>query len=555
MIAYIVTVILSGGFYAYSAMIAGILAVIAFLRTGGNRAALKEAFITNGSHRITALNLKALIPLLLCLYPFISMLWAFDRPVHLEGAIRLSALIPFILLFLLYDEKDKYRILSAVPYLGSIMVMTGIISIPFDAVSSMFWQSERFLGFFGYANTCALFLFLSLAIRIGKMEQQNIKGIGTKDIVMLLCLLSGILMTGCRSILLLMIPWAIYKCIRNKRLLKYMLPAGAAIAAVAAIYAFVSDNEQNIGRIFTLSTHQSTIFGRILYIKDGIRLLPLFPFGLGFGGYYEVQPVYQNGLYNTRFVHNDYLQSCLDLGILPGLLIMTYLIFQIIKGRQDERRKEYLVIILVSALSDFHFQYLSILITALLCLDLGTEERNIIIDPGDRDITCMIVSGGLILFYSFFLIPFAAFYLHLDEQGLKLYPHETEAELRLLRTAETSGRAESLALSILSHDSLCAEAYRHLGYIGAMKEDYGAAVYYMDKMIDSDRYDIESYRSYDKLLKGDLIPKALDSGDMESVRVMEEAGQRLEERLENLRNTTDPISFRLRDKPVFTLYD
>ena len=107
-----------------------------------------------------------------------------------------------------------------------------------------------------------------------------------------------------------------------------MLHGGLLLVSFAGAFAYVTftGDFQNIGRFLTSSLNSSTLLGRLLYWQDGIKILMDYPMGCGWRGYSFLQGLYQTGVYEVRYIHNDYLQLMLDGGILPGLLFLILIV-------------------------------------------------------------------------------------------------------------------------------------------------------------------------------------------------------------------------------------
>lgn len=541
----LVTVLFSGGFFLYSAMGEGILSSAFLLYTCRKGAKQRTPF---------RLSVKNGIPIALILYSFFVMLWAVDPVLQLEGSLKLLALLPWILLCYRMTEKERDRCLFLIPVAGAVMTGIGLFALTVQPLHEFFWQADRFGGFFQYANTCALFYLLGIVILCNRV----LCGITMKTwkwIALLAALLIGILMTGSRSVLLLLLLWGVVKCIRAPRFRKPFLIVTIPLLFLLFLYTMLTGNLQNIGRIFSLPVYSSTVLGRVLYVRDGFKILGSFPFGLGSGGYAWIQPVYQNGVYSTQFVHNDYLQAALDYGILFAVVLIAYLIYELIRGKQGAEKKELLLLILAASFTDFHCQFLSILMIAAMCLDLGNRagEKEPSARASKIGKIAPIVPVLLLVVFSYFLIPTVALQTHNDTVCLRMLPHETEAERRLLDEADTAEEAAYYAMEMLSHNPYVAEAYRHLGYLSAMKGDYESAVDAWNKKLDISRYNIESYREYDRLLDDLLMSAEMNGTGNDTVALLMKEKEALPLRLMELEKTTDPIAFQLRDKPDFEL--
>ena len=134
-------------------------------------------------------------------------------------------------------------------------------------------------------------------------------------------------MTGSRTTFIITTIYIIYLCFRKEN--KYRKIYGityAVILILLGIYVLITKNIETIGRIFTISMDSSTLLGRILYWKDGLNLLldnildmDIWDIRIKL---YEIQ----TGMYYTKFVHNDYLQMALDIGIVPLIIFIVFLV-------------------------------------------------------------------------------------------------------------------------------------------------------------------------------------------------------------------------------------
>ena len=123
-------------------------------------------------------------------------------------------------------------------------------------------------------------------------------------------------MTGSRTVFVLGMLMLVVLAFRQKgeRIFYLLILAGAVCAG--GIYGVLTGNLENIGRFLTISLGESTLQGRFLYWIDGISILKEHIWGLGYRGYCEIQGMYQTGVYKVQFIHNEYLQILLDIGVL-----------------------------------------------------------------------------------------------------------------------------------------------------------------------------------------------------------------------------------------------
>lgn len=549
--------ILSGGFYDYIAMVLGaLLSLEAFLDLRGRNVI---------RHYIS-------MPIIFIMWQLPVSIWAIDRYQALAGFLRFFPLIIWMWLSSQPGLIDRDRIMAFIPYSGAVMTVTGLASFITGIFKDRLWMAERFGGTFQYANTCALYLLLGILLITQRLtydgrdstSRVNKKAISLDHIVLAL-LIIGILLTGSRSILIMTIIWGIYKSVRKKSVRLPFICITAVSLALGGLYAYITGNMQNIGRIFTSLSLGSTFFGRLLYMKDAVKIILKFPQGLGYRGYYYVQPLYQNGVYDVRFVHNDYLQAALDVGLVPALLLITWLAVMIIKERTVREYRELLAVILISAFFDLHMQYELILMIAILCFDLsGDLKGNILTGGSFGKYTNMQRTEDKVIFaiaaavFMVFTIPFAAYRTGNYELMLRFFSHDTEAEIALLSVTDDADRARAVAMDVTDHNKYISAAYRHLAFTAMMNNDHEAVLDNMDEVIRLNRYSLYDYTLYDTILDG--IQSAILSGqtvsDMgkqdEILRRVEDTKQELPHRLEALKGTTDPLAYKLRDVPKFS---
>ena len=94
------------------------------------------------------------------------------------------------------------------------------------------------------------------------------------------------------------------------------------------------------------------------------------------------------------------------------------------------------------------------------------------------------------------------------------------------------------------------KAYISLAAIAALKADSEGMCDNMDKAIDCARYDTDCYRLYDRFLSDMILDDRVSRAEAERLT---EIRQELPGRLEALKEDTDPLAYRLRDKPVFSI--
>ena len=283
----------------------GILSVVLVVLIYLNSRKTKTFMIPKSSLFVAAI----LLPLAF----LVSPLWAVDKGMTVMGFVKFLPLPLFMVLLRNYDknDKDEEDLFRFLPLSGAIMtIMSFALGLIFPK-EGYFLVSGRLAGFFQYPNTFALFLLVALALMLlkgGKLSKI--------DLICAPVLLIGIILSGSRTVFILLFLFIIYYVIIAKEK-KYKIMAGISallVCAGAGVYVLVTGNTDTVGRFLTTSLSSSTFVGRFLYFKDVFPQIIRHPLGLGYMGYFYSQPSFQTGVYTVNHVHNDLLQILIDIG-------------------------------------------------------------------------------------------------------------------------------------------------------------------------------------------------------------------------------------------------
>lgn len=538
---FIGALILFGGFYDWNVALIGIfLCLCALLLNYGKQGVYKKEK-----------KWILWIPELIFVFQIAVSFWAVDRSANIAGIMRGAVILLWMYVCLQWGNDIRMQMIRRIPDQGSVMVILAVIAFFFDKTRRLFWMAERLGGFFQYANTCALFLLLGIIIHSFEWEGKK----GKKDrkewcleVGKTAILMTGILLTGSRSILIIGILWGIIHSIYHKRfrIVFICMIAGAGIVS-GLYYVFTGEGTQNIIRIFTVMSSNSTLYGRILYDIDGISILLRHPMGIGYLGYHYVQHTFQTGVYTVRFVHNDMLQIGLDYGVIPLLLFVVYMAWQIMRGDQTKGEKTILAVILTASLLDFHMQYMIIDFIIVLCLDQGARSKQWRAERIENDIGFIIMLLGFI--YCF--IPYYAVYMGMYQKTLRFMPDHTEALCMAMEETDDKNAACAYADRILRQNQYVTEAYNVKAYAAVMDGDIESVMENQDEVLRLEKYDIERYRVYDLLLE-QMELQCLDIGEEQTIVQIREKRTDIREQLKDVREYTNPIAYRLRDVPEYT---
>ena len=238
------------------------------------------------------------------------------------GMLRLCGWMLFALLVLQWPLEQRRRLLMCVPVSGAVAVAVSLLAGLNPVWRPFFYEAGRLAGPFQYANAFALFLLIGLMMLPSAWPRWLWGGIA-------LLLLFGIVATGSRSGLILLVLWFAFALVRHHQACRVLPLLG--IIAIAGI-ALALWNDGWVFARFLKTNSLSTVWGRLLYNKDGIRLLLQRPLGVGYLGWFYLQRMIQTGVYNVRYVHNDWLQMALDYGLPAALALLGLVIWRLRKG-------------------------------------------------------------------------------------------------------------------------------------------------------------------------------------------------------------------------------
>lgn len=489
-----------------------------------------------------------LIPTALMCIAILVSFWAVDYMENFMGVMRLGVICLWIYLVRSREEKEIALAKRSIPMLGCITIGISLVSLLIPKLEPAFWENSRMSGFFQYANTNGLFFAIGIMILLHELKNRK-KPI--YDIIQIVVLLAGVLLSGSRSVLLLLLVWGVYFAIREVKYRKPLLLGGSGVLLLGGLYVAVTGNTENIGRIFTIFTSNSTLWGRLLYYRDAVLVLGKKFFGLGRLGYYYTQGTFQSGIYHIKFVHNDFLQVALDYGVIALVLVLIFLGWQIFRGKQGQGDKEILIFVCVASLLDFHCQYLFVVMLMCLFLDHGDrvkEKKN------------QAKENYVILPVFFVIFLYVGIATGSNRSGnmsltLSMLPDYTSAQEKVLLNSMGTVESYEMATRLIEKNPYNLTAYIVRGSF------YGSQLYVqeciadLDKMLELDPYNVEYYKQYEIMIEN----------MEEALLAMEETGNDVSEKLERLqarkvslpeqlaamKNRTSALAYRIKDIPVF----
>ena len=525
----ILILIMNGGIYSYSVYVAGslitILLIIILHKNNKTRCVKTELFA--GCILIPAVSL-------------ISVFVAIDQGMAWTGFLRATVFAVWMYYLMQFTKEERDQALFCLPVLGAGMVIAGIIAFFIPKLKGVFWMAGRFGGTFQYSNTCALFCLICIMIAAEKEKMDK------KQFLVFDILLAGLFLTGSKGGILLLIPVMMWVFRRKKEFRKNGIIALGILFAGGIGYGFISGDFQNIARIYTILKYPSTLFGRLLYMKDALPVMLKKPLGIGYMGYESIQPVIQTGVYTSRFVHNDWIQMALDFGWLFVIVLGWILFLQLKNGKQEFFKKAMLVLAAVYSLVEFHLQFFFIVMTVALCLDYN-EDKVEVKKKGILRENQIFSFAGTVLFGYFAM---ASFYsMSGDYQmALEMFPYDTVAlEGSLIRQTDKE-KAEQMAVELLGQNAYNSQAYNILAYAALMDGEYQKALDYKLEVLSIERFNMNEYADFENMVTV-IMEQASESEEV--VELCELGIQRMNEILEKTKESVSSLAYKLRDKPEF----
>lgn len=501
-------------------------------------------------HMSFYVNLESIGIILITLMYLITCIYGVDAGMGYMGFSKNIAILFFLCCTMQLEEQQREEMRKGIPVLGSVMTVIGLISYGIKPLYQFLFTADRLGGFFQYANVFALFCLIGIFLLADKKEE----GIKWKlQIVQVIFLILGILLSGSRSIFFLMIGACIVLIVRKKEFRKSLLLIMVLVLIGAGVFVGISGNVQNVGRFLTVSLQSSTFLGRILYFKDGVKLLLKQPFGFGYLGYYFMEPSIQTGIYSVRYVHNDFLQMALDMGVLPAVFFIFLLVKNIFEKGKELRKRLLFLVMTIHFLMDFDLEFTSIWLLLILIMDIY-QGKVINIAAGGKTAFYKILAGIVTVGNIYIGIAMIPRYVGYGDISVKLIPFYTEAKVEVLAKETDSAVAVQMAEELLEQNKYIAEAYDILAVTAYQSENYEKMAEYKKKSVELQKYNMEVYERY-VIMLSQGISESSEQGDEEMAFYLMKKVAEVPEIIGKVEQETDSLAYQIRDLPDFEMKD
>lgn len=304
----------------------------------------------------------------------LTTFWSIDTEFALLGFLKFFTVPIFLILLMQYkftsEQKDKW--FDGIAKIGAIMVIIILLVSLFDKIVTgefnIFFHKNRLSGFFGYANSFALFLLIGIIITGFK---ENIKLV---DFLVMNLLLVGIILTNSRGVMVFTaIAYLLILVFNSKSRKKNFINLGV-MAVIGLTAVFVMDKGFGIiNRLSSISIYSGEWILRVLYYKDAFTVICSNVFGHGYMAWWYMQKGFQTGVYDTQFVHNGLLQVALDAGVIAALLIVVTFVIGFFDKKVKAIDRVLMLIILGHSLMDFNMEFLAITLVLFMTLEFSNK--------------------------------------------------------------------------------------------------------------------------------------------------------------------------------------
>lgn len=482
-------------------------------------------------------NIESACIVFIVLMYFTTMFYSIDYGMALIGFLRMLSVVFFMICIMQCTNCEENKVFECIPMLGCVMTLSGGVVYIIPTLRSMFFQAGRFGGYFLYANVYALFCTIAL-IFICKDEY-----LSKADIIKIIILVAGVMMSGSRTAFVLLMFVSVVVIVKKRKMRFIITMIVSSFLAIAVFYVLYTGDLQNIGRFLTTSIKSSTLLGRILYAKDGIRYILKQPFGNGYLGYYFIEPVIQTGVYSVRYIHNDYLQMALDIGVMPAILFICIILKNIFSRRLENWKKLIIFVMAVHFIMDFDLEFMGMWIILIFAMNprYGKKIRL-------RYNKICFIPAIVIMYVGIAMIPR---YLGYSNISYSLLPFYTEAGIDKIEKETDFSNAERMADALLKQNKYIHQAYDIEAIIAYNDGRYQEMEKNKWKSVRLQKYNMDAYNRYVMLISHGIA----EAKSMVDVSYLLNKVIRVEDEIEKVKKNTDTLAWKIRDIPEFKLSD
>ena len=470
----------------------------------------------------------------------LTCFWAVDQGTAFIGFMKYMPLLLYLIC--LQQEEEKTRIPELLPWLGAIMTVVSAIGMQIPALSVWFSVAGRLAGFFQYPNSFALFLLVCELLLLEKKDKKH------WDYILLAILLLGLLYTGSRTafVIAALANGGMLIVLSRRRIRMLLILAGAAVGMF--VFLWLLGPAMGLERYLTISFAESTFVGRLLYWTDALPLLSANPVGMGHLGYFFTQQSVQTGVYAVTYVHNDFLQLLLDVGLVPAGLFLAMLVTWFVR-KGSAANKIIVGAVCLHSFFEFNFQFVGIFMLLLLLLSRDGCDKVQVKKPGVflKGMLPVAALAGVYLGAALMLAHWG-----FREVSDTLYPYNTHNKLTMMSQTTDLERAEQLADEILEQNTSFYAPYSIKAVCSYSQGDFASFIRYKEAVFERNPFEQTEYEDYcRKLMIG--VGLYQNIGDQQSAAVCQNQMIEAQNRLRANKDRLSLLGSMIADQPVTEL--
>ena len=476
-----------------------------------------------------------------CLGYGLTCLWAVDKGMAPIGFLKFLPVLLYLVC--LQQEEGTGKVLAVLPCFGAAMAVISAIGMQLPGGQRWFAVAGRLAGFFQYPNTFAVFLLVCQLLLVKKPDKK------LRDYLILVLLVAGLLYTGSRTAFVVAVLANLgMLLVLGKKRVRLVLLIGCGIAAVAAGVLMLTEGTV-LHRYLNISLTESTFVGRLLYWQDALKLLIKYPMGMGFMGYYYAQQGVQTGVYSVLYVHNDFLQLLLDVGLIPGGLFLTAVIAWLCKKEVPAADKVIVGALCLHSLFDFNLQFTGMFFLLLLLMQTPAKTREF---ACKRRLPWQLAAGVLAAVSLYMAVPLAL--AHWEQRTLSesLYPWNTQNKLALLEQTTDYESALPLAEEILALNPHYFAPYTIRAGYCYTKGDYSGVIRNQRQAIACNPFSHTEYENYCKMLLNGISQYQKEGKDNSAAACAQEL-LNVAQQLQDNEKRLSVLGKKIKDQPVTEL--
>ena len=477
------------------------------------------------------------------LFLLLGGLWGTDHGMALIAVVQFLPMPLFVLALEQFEPQERNRLFRSIPYAACAMVLLSLLLSRIVRTEGWFLVSGRQAGFFQYPNTYALYLLLAAVLLLFDENKR------LQHILMLLILLSGIALSGSRTVFVLLLGVLVYWLFWEKsRTLRLWVAGGTVLLLGAGIlYALLTGSRAGFGRFLSISLSSSEFLGRLLYARDALPVILKHPLGLGYLGYFWTQGSFQTGVYQVMHIHNELLQLLLDVGWIPTGLFLYALVKSLRSPLSDIRRRVFLLTLCLHSLFDFDTQFLAVAMLLLLAMDVEPKGQPV---QKQTLLPALILTVGMVLSLWIGSASFQ-YYLRHNDKAAEIYPGYTMALVNSLYESANEAE-ESLNGRILRLNDSVAAVYDRQAAESFRSGDYPAMVEQKRTVIRLSRYSLREYLEYFELLRSAYESSARQGDENTSAWCLQHIRE-IPGMMNAVRDQTSSLGWKIKDQPNLRL--